>query len=63
MLSVDYGEVDFTGLRIAVHSVPMFHGMGTTQVGWVVGVVMMAFLCAVITHNVLVLCREQLVPR
>lgn len=36
-LFVDYGEVDFTGLRIAVHSVPMFHGMGTTQVAWVVG--------------------------
>lgn len=53
MLSVDYGEVDFTGLRIAVHSVPMFHGMGTTQVGWVVSVVIMAFLCVVSTHNVM----------
>lgn len=34
--SLDYGEVNMTGMRIAVHSIQMYHGMGLSQILWVV---------------------------
>lgn len=36
----DFGEIDFTGRRLALHSMPMFHGMGIMQTGWTVSVVL-----------------------
>jgi hypothetical protein len=30
------GQWDMTGVRLACHSMPMFHGMGIAQVGWTV---------------------------
>lgn len=33
---IDFGEIDFTGRRLALHSMPMFHGMGIMQTGWTV---------------------------
>ena len=32
----DMGERDLTGKRLACHSMPMYHGMGTMQTGWTV---------------------------
>ncbi|EKM49937.1 uncharacterized protein PHACADRAFT_213717 [Phanerochaete carnosa HHB-10118-sp] len=29
-----FGERDLTGQRLAFHSTPMFHGLGTMQIGW-----------------------------
>ncbi|KAI0085552.1 hypothetical protein BDY19DRAFT_1020953 [Irpex rosettiformis] len=29
-----YGEVNMTGMRIAAHSLPMYHGMGISQILW-----------------------------
>ncbi|KLO12645.1 acetyl-CoA synthetase-like protein [Schizopora paradoxa] len=41
----DFGERDLCGLRLASHSVPMFHGMGMMLTGWTasVGLVLSSF--------------------
>lgn len=33
---IDFGEIDLTGRRLALHSMPMFHGMGIMQTAWTV---------------------------
>lgn len=32
-----FGDRDLTGRVIAAHTMPMFHGMGVSQLGWTVG--------------------------
>ena len=36
MMSTDYSEVDMTGMRISVHSLPVYHGLGIIQSFWAV---------------------------
>lgn len=47
----DYGEVNMTGMRIASHSLPMYHGMGISQVLWAVS--FSHLIRASLTHTLL----------
>lgn len=37
-ISAVFGERDMTGTKIAIHSLPMYHGMGVIMTGWAVSI-------------------------
>lgn len=60
-----YGDLDLTGLRLACHSLPMFHGMGLSLIIWTVSSIWLVTctisrLCQAATGLVLTVFRPQI---